>query len=206
MFSPRPSKLRFQSKKNGGLGLRDICQPSNVRLKRDGGYLPIPIYLLQEFWKAKYYPLTTFMEVAQRGGRSYIWQSLLASKTVLESGSIWQVGSGDEICIYSTFCLYSHIRVLNEDARVFNRFFLEVAYLILSIPLPCSHGIDKRMRDFGNNGCFKMLSAYPSAFALHHEEIMCESLRGRNRKEVWVAAWGANIPRKVKHLPRVLAY
>lgn len=89
------------------------------------------------------------MEVAQTGGHSYLWQSLLASRMVLESGSIWQVGSGEEICIYSHFCLYSHIRVLNEDAGVFNRFFLEVAYLILSVPLPCSHGIDKRMRAFG---------------------------------------------------------
>ena len=83
--------------------------------------------LVARILKAKYYPLTTVMEVAQRGGRSYIWQSLLASRTVLESGSIRQVGSGEEICIYSHFCLYSHIRVLNEDVGVFNRFFLEVA-------------------------------------------------------------------------------
>lgn len=39
------------------------------------------------------------MEARESGNMSYVWQSILAARPVLQEGSIWQVGDGPNINI-----------------------------------------------------------------------------------------------------------
>ncbi|XP_055962325.1 uncharacterized protein LOC130015694 [Mercurialis annua] len=56
-----------------------------------------PRSLCARVLKAKYYPLSDFYHSTRRRGSSYLWQSIMSGKRVLDSGTAWRVGNGETI-------------------------------------------------------------------------------------------------------------
>ena len=55
--------------------------------------------LFQKVFKAKFFPNYSILEATSHHKGSYAWKSILQSKHVIESGSIWRVGYGKSIKI-----------------------------------------------------------------------------------------------------------
>lgn len=49
--------------------------------------------------KAKYFPNCSFLELRLGNLPSYTWQSIWASRGLLERGLCWRVGKGDKIVV-----------------------------------------------------------------------------------------------------------
>ena len=57
--------------------------------------------LFYKVYKARYFPLCSFMEAELGHNPSYVWRSLLSAQELLREGSIWRVGDGRTIGVRS---------------------------------------------------------------------------------------------------------
>ena len=55
--------------------------------------------LFHIFFKSKFFPNCTIMEVSKSCSGSYAWRSILKGRDVLLKGVRWRVGSGDSISV-----------------------------------------------------------------------------------------------------------
>lgn len=90
------------SKKEGGLGFRDI-QGFNIALlgKQCWKLVNEPHTLVSRLLKARYYPNSHFLEAKRSGGVSYTWSGLWEAKEGLKKGLRWIVGDGESISVAS---------------------------------------------------------------------------------------------------------
>ena len=87
-----------QSKKEGGMGFRDIRSFNLAMLaKQRWRLLQDKNSLLYSCFKAKYFPQYEFLKVKGCQNSSYVWKSLLATQPVLRRGCYWRVGNGASI-------------------------------------------------------------------------------------------------------------
>ena len=87
-----------QSKKEGGMGFRDIRSFNLAMLAKQGWrLLQDKNSLLYNCFKAKYFPQCEFLEAKDCQNSSYVWKSLLAAQPVLRSWCYWRVGNGASI-------------------------------------------------------------------------------------------------------------
>ena len=56
--------------------------------------------LLYRVYKSKYFPNISFLDAPSPNSRSFAWKSIVAAKSVLDSGLRWQVGTGNKIRIW----------------------------------------------------------------------------------------------------------
>ena len=82
-----------QSKKEGGMGFRDIRSFNLAMLEKQGWRLfQDKSSLLYSCFKAKYFLWCDFLEVDDCQNSSYVWKSLVAAQPMLREGSYWRVG------------------------------------------------------------------------------------------------------------------
>ena len=87
-----------KSKKEGGMGFRDIRSFNLAMLAKQGlRMLQDQNSLLSRCFKAKYFPRCSFMEVADCPNSSYVWKSVLAAQQILKMGCYWIVGTSSSI-------------------------------------------------------------------------------------------------------------
>ena len=84
------------------MGFRDLRAFSVAFLAKQGWRIQQNTNsLVHKVLKAKYFADRTFKE-AQLGRRpSYIWQSIMASKDIVEAGSRWVIGNGERVNIWT---------------------------------------------------------------------------------------------------------
>ena len=88
------------SKRKGGMGFRDIHTFNLAMLAKQAWRLlhetPSLFYCV---YKARYFPLCSFMDAKLGASQLVVWRSLLQAQEVIREGFIWQVGNGQTIGI-----------------------------------------------------------------------------------------------------------
>lgn len=52
--------------------------------------------------KARYFKNSSFMEEKLGSNPSFVWRSILWGRQILHKGSIWRIGSGEQVHIYKS--------------------------------------------------------------------------------------------------------
>ena len=89
-----------RSKKNGGLGFKDLYIFNLAMLSWQGWRLiEAPNTFCAQVLKARYYPNCSVLEATEKDGISYTWRSIFKDIALLKEGIIGHVGSGEHINI-----------------------------------------------------------------------------------------------------------
>lgn len=168
-----------KSKKLGGLGYRKF-ENFNIAMLAEQGWRLVqnPKSLVAQVLRAKYFSATDFLTVNMGSNPSYMRQSLLATKPLLEEGLLWRIGNDKTVSIWSdkwlpqqtTFKPQSSIRFLQVDIKVLNMidkdtnqrkeslvdaiFSKEEVKLIKAILIRTCNKPDKLIWRYNNNAIF----------------------------------------------------
>ncbi|XP_058750421.1 uncharacterized mitochondrial protein AtMg00310-like [Vicia villosa] len=86
------------SKKEGSLGFRDF-RAFNMAMVAKQGWFIMNHPLVSIFFKARYFPKTSFFEANLGYNPSFVWRSIWKAREVLMLGCRWSVGDGSQIKI-----------------------------------------------------------------------------------------------------------
>ena len=90
------------NKAAGGMSFRKFHEFNVAMLGKQGWRLLIDSSsLVARVYKARYYPLGSFLDAQLGNNLSYIWRSVLASQKVIRDGVRWRVGVGNHINVWS---------------------------------------------------------------------------------------------------------
>ncbi|KAG7567399.1 Ribonuclease H domain [Arabidopsis thaliana x Arabidopsis arenosa] len=91
-----------KSKKQGGLGFRDIGRFNQALLaKQAWRLLDTPQSLLCQVYKARYFAKKTFMEAKIGYRPSYAWRSIMFGRELLERGVMKTIGNGQDTYVWA---------------------------------------------------------------------------------------------------------
>lgn len=91
------------SKGEGGMGFRGFRDFNTSLLSKQLWRLMKGNESLRErFFKGRYYPRNSIIEVGAGIKPSYAWRGILSSKDVMLKVSRWRIGNGDHVKIWST--------------------------------------------------------------------------------------------------------
>lgn len=86
------------SKKDGGLGIRDMIAFNKALLaKQVWRLITQPSSLLARVYKAKYYRKTDILDFRSYQTSSYAWRSIVQTLPLIQRGLKWIVGDGQRI-------------------------------------------------------------------------------------------------------------
>ncbi|XP_058767237.1 uncharacterized protein LOC131640887 [Vicia villosa] len=86
------------SKKVGGLGFRDFRAFNIAMVAKQGWFIMShPQALVSIFFKARYFPNTSFFEANLGSNPSFVWRSIWKARDVLMLGCRWSIGDGSQI-------------------------------------------------------------------------------------------------------------
>lgn len=89
------------SKKDGGLGIRDMMAFNKALLAKQAWRLITrPSSLLARVYKSKYYRKTGFMEARTYQTSSLAWRSIVQTQPLLKRGIQWAIGNGNPIRVW----------------------------------------------------------------------------------------------------------
>ena len=93
-------EVMCQPKDKGGLGFKDLVKFNEaMRAKQVWRLLHDQSSLFFQVFKAKYFPHGTVLDAKKSSG-SYVWQSILKARSVIEAGIMWRVRDGSTIWVY----------------------------------------------------------------------------------------------------------
>ncbi|XVF71515.1 hypothetical protein PTKIN_Ptkin12aG0043900 [Pterospermum kingtungense] len=105
------------------------CFNSSLLAKQWWRILHDPELLSHRILKAKYFPHVHASKATKGYRDSYIWQSLLVGKMVVDEGAIWKVGNGKDISVWKDKWVPKP-SIFKVDCPVFNPTPLKVAEFI----------------------------------------------------------------------------
>ncbi|KAK2642401.1 hypothetical protein Ddye_024164 [Dipteronia dyeriana] len=167
----------------GGLGFRDLeIFNSALLAKQCWRIFKNPTSLASRTLKGCYFPNDNLLNATKKSSGSFVWNSLLWGKGILESGLRWRIINGSSIRIYkdnwilraSTFKILSSL-TLGElatvdcllspsggwDFDVLNQNFMQNDVdAILQIPIGDGTTHNSIMWHFEGNGCYSVKSGY----------------------------------------------
>ncbi|XP_073066021.1 uncharacterized protein [Primulina eburnea] len=86
---------------HGGMSFRNLKSFNLAMLgKQAWNLISKPLSLMARILKAKYFPISSFMEASLGHNPSYIWRSLWNSKFIMNKGIRWRVGDGHNIRVW----------------------------------------------------------------------------------------------------------
>ena len=87
-------------KSMGGPGIRDLHSFNIAMLAKQGRRLMKNTHpLFYRVYKSKYFPNTSFLDAPSPTLGSFAWKSIVAARSILDSGLRWRVGTGNKIRI-----------------------------------------------------------------------------------------------------------
>ncbi|KAK3225473.1 hypothetical protein Dsin_005335 [Dipteronia sinensis] len=137
--------------------------------------------------KACYFPNCNFMEATKKSSGSFLWNSLLWGKDLLEKGLRWRVGNGASIRIYKDkWVPRPHtFNILSAPS-------LDVQYnSILKIPLGSSLRADSLIWHFEGNGVYSVKSGH---WLGCNSNLDLSSSYPPNGKNWWNLLWKLDLP------------
>ncbi|XP_058741168.1 uncharacterized protein LOC131613523 [Vicia villosa] len=85
-------------KRDGGLGFRDFWAFNLAMVAKQGWkLLSDPVSLVSRFFKARYFPNSSFLNANLGSNPSFMWRSLWKARDVLCLGCRWSIGTGSNI-------------------------------------------------------------------------------------------------------------
>ncbi|KAJ0075170.1 hypothetical protein Patl1_34400 [Pistacia atlantica] len=173
------------SKNDGGLGFKDFELFNLAMLAKQGWrLLHYPNSLAARVLSAKYYPDGNFLEANVKRSSCFIWRSVMAARSVLESGLMWRIGDGSKVKIWqdkwlpsaSSFKIQSQCLDMDPEAKVAtlidpqskswkldllkDLFSESEVDIICRIPISIFNRPDKIVWRCAKNGLFSVKSAY----------------------------------------------
>ena len=210
----------YKSKKNGGLGMRNL-QMFNAALltKQAWRVIKFPESLMARTLKNKYFPNTSFMEAKKSPVASFTWRSILSARDLLHKGLRKVVGNGQTVDIWEDPWVPGlqnfrpHKEANHEELgprtvselltqKNWNRLLLQQLFqpwevtAIMKIPVPQEGGVDKWAWHHSKNGEFTVRSAYYVAMNAKFEEAVASS--SSTHGTIWNKLWHSKIPEKLK--------
>lgn len=99
-----------QSKNKGVLGFRGFIDFNKALIGKQGLRLITGgISLMEKVFKARYFPRGSFMEAGTGFQPSYAWRSLISARDVIEKGSSWVIGNGQQVHIWNDIWIPIHL-------------------------------------------------------------------------------------------------
>jgi hypothetical protein len=114
-------------KEKGGMGFRDLMIFNKALLaKQIWQILQNPDLLVARILKAKYFPHGSIMDANVGRMPSYAWQSIIFAKSVIDHGTIWRIGDGENVRVWkdrwipypTSFSVQTPINTTPAKARV----------------------------------------------------------------------------------------
>lgn len=175
----------FKSKHSDGMGFKTLREFNLAMLaKQAWRFHTNHSSLIAKVFKAKYYPLSDVLQASTGCNPSYVWRSIQASLWVINKGSCWKIGDGNNINIWKDNWIHGHksFKVFtpteeNSQAKTVNSLILteplrwDSDYLsnnflsidkehIEQIPLISNNNKDELMWMFEPNGIYIVKSGY----------------------------------------------
>uniref|UniRef100_A0A803LQM6 Reverse transcriptase zinc-binding domain-containing protein n=1 Tax=Chenopodium quinoa TaxID=63459 RepID=A0A803LQM6_CHEQI len=187
------------SKKEGGLGMRDLlCFNKAMLAKQVWRLITNTNSLMVRTLKQKYFPHTEFMETKATPTASYTWKSILSARDVVRLGACKLVLP--RALIDPAGPNYVHELCLEGECNyqlIDNTFVKWKAHVIKKIPLSAFPHMDRWTWQLTKTGDFTVKSAY-FAF-LHSLKVVGTSSSTNPCNDIWEMLWNANVPPKVKN-------
>jgi hypothetical protein len=88
-------------KKKGGLGFRDLVNFNTALVAKQIWRIMQNLEsLVARIFKAKYFPHGSILEANVGKRPSYVWQSIILAKSIIEHGTIWRIGDGEDVRVW----------------------------------------------------------------------------------------------------------
>lgn len=177
--------------------------------------------LFQRVFKSRYYPRTSIREARLGYTPSYAWRSILGAKELIDEGSRWRIGNGQQVNIMGDnwipdlpgFKIHEHVRgigvadkvseLIDVDLRCWKKKFIQscfgpvVTSNICSIPLPWSELEDKVVWHSEKDDIYSVKSAY---HLLQNKRAAASPGPSRNSQEkIWKNIWRVPIHNRVRN-------
>ncbi|KAF5459990.1 hypothetical protein F2P56_019894, partial [Juglans regia] len=202
-----------KTKSEWWLGFRDFEAFNKAMLaKQCWRLVQNPESLVARVMKAKYFPTATFLEAKLESKPSYVWRSFMAARPLMEEGSYWRIGNGNQVQIWRDRGILhtnpgkaqSSVSVLEENATMSNLidpvtkqwdrnlvqqiFNAREASVILQTPISSLNSRDKLVWQGTKEGNFSVRSAYHKELerSLH---ASCQASTSSSFKAVWQQLW-----------------
>jgi hypothetical protein len=116
-----------KAKDKGGLGFRDLVIFNKAILaKQIWRILQNPHSLVARILKAKYFPHGSILEAKVGRRPLYAWRSIISAKSIVDHGSIWWIGDGEDVGVWkdrwilcpASFLVQTSINKIFTEARV----------------------------------------------------------------------------------------
>jgi hypothetical protein len=211
-----------KNKNKGGMGFRGFDEFNQALLgKQCWRIIQNHDSLIAKVFKSRYFPRSNFMEAQIGYQPSYVWRSIFSARTVIEKGSRWIIGNGQQVRIWKDnwlpnqagFKVCSPCNVLETDAcvselidtntRCWNRNLIREifspfeAQQIFNIPLSWRLPNDNMIWHWERHGDYSVRSE-------HHmiKEVVTlntPEASSSNNQEIWKAVWKIKAPQNVKN-------
>ncbi|KAF5475845.1 hypothetical protein F2P56_007609 [Juglans regia] len=207
-----------KAKDAGGMGFRDLEYFNKAMLaKQCWRLIQNPHSLAAKVLKAKYFKHSDFQSAKLGASPSFIWRSFIVARPVIFEGSVWRVGTGENIHIWQHKWLHtSHHNMVLSDVKVLDRrakvadlidsnskswkrdlvnqiFDGGEAEAIIRIPISSLNSKDKLIWKGTHKGCFSVRSAYHMMKERDFANQGQSSFYGQFKK-VWQQIWHSNVP------------
>jgi hypothetical protein len=207
------------SKDYGGMGFKNL-QAFNIAMlgKQAWNLTTKPSSLITKLLKARYFPNCDFFESSIGHNPSYVWRSIWSSKSVVQGGCKWSIGTGENISIWeqnwlkegmslptpSDLQLFGDIKIVKDLmmcnskswdlAKICDMFDNNTVRRIVQTPLYDSVHDDRLVWKLEHDGIYSVRSAYK------HCVITAGNQERHGVAGQWNQIWRAKIPPKVKNL------
>ncbi|XP_027152430.1 uncharacterized protein LOC113752516 [Coffea eugenioides] len=216
-------------KSEGGLGFKDIEAFNKALLgKQIWRVLTNPNLLISRVLRAKYFPKDSIFKCKPQKNVSWIWQSLLGARSLVEKGVIKRIGNGRSTNIWeykwipgSSSGKPSTPRPLNSSLKIVHELIIQKRWdrntifrvfnqsdgeRILSIPISSIGREDSYFWQHNAGGCYSVSSGYK---LLMEENNSTEKAKlgkagpsimeeSQQLKQIWNTLWKLNIKHKIK--------
>jgi len=211
-----------KSKATGGLGFRDLRLFNKALLAKQGWRLLTQTSsITAQIQKAKYFPLSNFLESNLGNRPSFIWRSIFGARELLKEGLIWRVGDGRSIKIWGdrwlptpvTHAVQTPINSMEDTSMVeklidkeqsgWNStlvrhiFSPDEAEVILNIPLSPIYPPNRIIWKSTKDGAFSVCSAYHLGVELQASN-RGQSSYATQGNDIWKSLWSLHVSNPVK--------
>lgn len=214
-------KTLTKPKAEGRMGFRDLVTFNKTLLaKQIWQIILYPDSLVARVLKARYIKHTDIMEASVGSNPSYIWRSMMWSKSAISSSLFWKIANGKDvharkdkwipdlaegkITSYTTYDSNVTIQDLITPERTWDVPKLDSLFLtyeveaIRKIPIDHHSPRDSRFWIYNKKGLYTVKTAYWKALSNSNHQDDKGICSPSTTPQIWPKIWRLNLPPKVR--------